>query len=180
MKMKKMLVGLIVVFTSTLVFAQDSSPIKRGYVEFESLSGLYGEPRVEINLGKSMLKLAGDVSKHSNPENAELFEKLDQIRVLVYDIDDDASGALALIDKLTSRIKQEHWAPIVSVNENGEKVRIFMKETDSIMDGLVVMVVGDGDKLRPGKEAVFINVVGELDPALIGKVTNALNVNTGI
>ena len=55
-----------------------------------------------------------------------------------------------------------------------------MKETDGIMDGLVLMVVGNGDRKRPGKEAVFINVVGELDPALIGKVTKALNVDANI
>ena len=44
------------------------------------------------------------------------------------------------------------------------------------MDGLVVMVINNKSD-KDGREAVFINIVGEIDPAQINKVTKSLNID---
>jgi hypothetical protein len=66
------------------------------------------------------------------------------------------------------------------VNDKDERVRVFMKKTDGVMDGLVVMVVGNE---RTGSdevgEVVFINIVGEIDPANVNKVTDSLYIDIG-
>lgn len=141
-----------------------------GLVTFDDLSKEYGEAKVEINLSKQLLGLIGAFSKKENPELSELASNIDSITVRVYNITDDAQAALNLIDKTTKRLKKDSWLPIVSVNEEGEKVRIFSKSTGEVMDGMVVMVVDTNSK-----EAVFINLVGQIDPARIHDLTGALN-----
>ncbi|ABD83152.1 DUF4252 domain-containing protein [Saccharophagus degradans] len=141
-----------------------------GLVAFDDLSNEYGEAKVEINLSKQLLGLIGAFSKKENPELSELASNIESITVRVYNITDDAQAALNLIDKTTKHLRKDNWVPIVSVNEEGEKVRIFSKSTGEVMDGMVVMVVDTNSK-----EAVFINLVGQIDPARINDLTGALN-----
>lgn len=176
--------ALILLFISTLLsstllhtryaYADDITQ-ERGYVEFADLNPVYGEPKVMVNLNKTML---GFVSKlnMSDPATTELISKLKGVRVHVYDMDGNDQPALDLIADVSSSLQAKSWLPIVSVNENGEKVRIFTKLTDDIMDGLVVMAVESDGK----GEAVFINIVGEIDPAQISKVTDSLNIDISL
>ena len=128
-----------------------------------------------VNLNKTML---GFISKlnMSDPESSELISKLKAVRVQIYNMTDNEQPALDLIAKVSNDIKTKNWLPIVSVNEKDEKVRIFTKITDDIMDGLMVMVINNGDASEES-EAVFINIVGEIDPAQINKVTESLNID---
>ncbi|WP_246125286.1 DUF4252 domain-containing protein [Exilibacterium tricleocarpae] len=83
---------------------------------------------------------------------------------------------------MTETLRGDQWQPTVSVNEAREKVRIFVKQTDGLVDGLVVMVVGEADKHHgdTGNEAVFVNIVGEIDPAELGRITKKLNIDVDV
>ena len=161
-------------FISGKTYADDITQ-KRGYVEFTNLDSVYGEPKVLVNLNKTML---GFVSKLnvSDPDTNELISKLEGVRVYVYDIAGNDGPALDLIAEVSKDIQAKNWLPIVSVNEEDEKVRIFTKITDDVMDGLVVMVVENDHE----GEAVFINIVGEIDPEQISKVTDSLNIDVSL
>jgi len=151
--------------------AEDLSE-KPGYVAFTDLSSDYGEPRVLINLNKTML---GFVSKLNvaDTETTELISKLEGVRVHIYDIEGNEQPALDLIASVSKDIQSKNWMPIVSINEENEKVRIFVKMTEDSMDGLMVMLVDSSDE----GEAVFINIIGEIDPDQINSVTESLNIN---
>lgn len=170
-----LLAGFILLNILTTAFASDITQ-ERGYVNFENLEGIYGEPKVMINLNQTML---GFVSKmnSSDPEAAELISKLKAVRVQIYSIDDNEQPALDLIARITQDIKSKDWMPIVSINEKKEKVRVFTKLTNDIMDGLVVMVIKEEDN---NNQAIFINIVGEIDPAQISKVTDSLNIDVDL
>jgi hypothetical protein len=176
--MKKILSAVIFfsssLFISSLAFANDITQ-ERGYVDFASLDSAYGEPKVMVNLNKTMLGFISKINM-SDPEASELIKKLKAVRVQIYNMTDNDQPALDLIAKVSKDIQNKNWLPIVSVNEKGEKVRIFTKITDDVMDGLMVMVVNNSDS-REVREAVFINIVGEIDPAQINKVTKSLNID---
>jgi len=179
--MKKLLSAFIF-FTSSLfigssAFANDITK-ERGYVDFANLESVYGEPKVMVDLNKTMLGFISKINL-SDPEASELISKLKAVRVQIYNMTDNDQPALDLIAKVSEDIKNKKWLPIVSVNEKDEKVRIFTKITDDIMDGLVVMVINNSDS-REEREAVFINIVGEIDPAQINKVTESLNINVDL
>ena len=165
---------LLFILLTPAVKAEDISQ-KRGYVEFTNLESVYGEPKVLINLNKTML---GFVSKlnMADKETAELISKLEGIRVHIYDIKGNEQPALDVITSVSKDIQSKNWLPIVSINEENEKVRIFAKVTDDIMDGLMVMLVDNDNK----GEAVFINIIGEIDPAQINRVTDSLNINVDL
>lgn len=146
-------------------------------LNFDSLRKDYGNPMVEINLSKQLIGLLGSITKHENPELAELTANIENITVRVYQLDSNADKALALVDKTTKALKKDKWEPIISVSESGSKMRIFSKTQNNVMDGLVVMVVGQEPKEgKLGGEAVFINIVGQIDPARIGELTAALDI----
>ena len=54
--------------------------------------------------------------------------------------------------------------------------------TDGNIDGLVIMAVDEeNDDSNHGQpEAVFINIIGQLDPAQVGRVTNSLNIDVDV
>ena len=160
--------GLGVLIASGSVLAKSA-----GHIDFADLSEFYGEPKVEINLSSALIGMVSSLSKKEDPEVAELLSKLEFIKVRVYNLESgNANKAFETVDSVTGLLRKDNWAPIVSVNEPNEKVRIFTKLTDDIVDGLVVMVVDNN-----GGEAVFINIVGEIDPSQVSKVTNSLNMD---
>jgi flagellar hook assembly protein FlgD len=170
-----LLVCIILLNVSSMAFASDISQ-ERGYVDFENLEAIYGEPKVMVNLNQTMLGFVSKMSA-SDPEASELISKLKAVRVQIYSINDNEQPALDLIARVTQDIKSKDWMPIVSINEKKEKVRVFTKLTNDVMDGLVVMVINEEDNAR---EAVFINIVGEIDPAQISKVTQSLNIDVDL
>lgn len=180
--MKKILISAVIflyssLFITNIAFASNITN-ERGYVDFDNLDSVYGEPKVMVDLNKTMLGFISKINM-SDPEAAELISKLKAVRIQIYNITGSDEPALELIAKVSEDIQTENWLPIVSVNEDDEKVRVFTKITDDIMDGLVVMIINNNIK-EEGREAVFINIVGEIDPAQINAVTESLDINVNL
>lgn len=166
----------IIVSTGMLLMSLPVWAGSAGHVDLKDLSSHYGEPKVEINLGASLIGMVSALSQKQDPETADLLSKLEMVKVRVYNIAQQGpDSAFKTVDSITSELRKDNWHPIVSVNEVNEKVRIFTKITNDIVDGLVVMAV-DGNS----GEAVFINIVGEIDPAQVSKVTQSLNMDLGL
>lgn len=140
-----------------------------GYVDFGELMGVYGEPKVMINLGGSILKFVGGMTK-DDPETTALLDKLKGVRINVYSVDGNPAAALQKVSQVKSMLQSGNWEPIVQVNEEGEQVQIFIKFGDDLMEGLTVMAVDD-------TEAVFINIIGQLDPAKLSQVMENFDID---
>lgn len=164
-----------VALSAGLMLASTAWANPAGSIDFADLSAQYGEAKVEINLPKSLINMVGTLSQQEDPEIAEVLGGVDFIKVRVYQLNGEAEAALKTLDTVTSDIRKHNWQPIVSVNEEKEKVRIFSKMTEGVMDGLVVMVV---DQNGPG-EAVFINIVGQIDPNKVGAIADSMNIDLG-
>jgi len=169
--MNKLMTGLFFTLLSLSAIAQeDELKDLPGYVDFGDLSSMYGEPKVIINLGGTMLNFVGLMSKAQSPETSELISKLKGVRVQIYAIDENADAAKSQFATVKGKLKSSGWEPIVQVNEDDEQVLIYIKMKDDNMEGLTVMVVDE-------EEAVFVNVIGQLNPAELGRVMEALDVD---
>ncbi len=149
-----------------------------GQIDFADLSSYYGEPKVEINLSASLMKMIGSFADNEeDPEVGNILSSLESIKVRVYNLNGELEKANSTIDRVSSELKSDSWETLVTVNDNEEnqKVRIFSKSTDNVIDGVVVMVVSPEES--DGGEAVFINIVGEIDPDEIAKVTETLDID---
>ncbi|HKX56533.1 MAG TPA: DUF4252 domain-containing protein [Xanthomonadales bacterium] len=162
--------GLVLSLLAAPVVAQeDALKSLPGYVDFGELQGVYGEPKVMINLGGSILKFVGGMSK-DDPEASELLSKLKGVRINVYSVDGNPDAALEKVSQVKSMLAGSQWEPIVQVNEEGEQAQIFIKLTGDTMEGLTVMAVDDS-------EAVFINIIGQLDPAQLSQVMDNFDID---
>lgn len=140
-----------------------------GYVDFGQLDSIFGEPMVEIAVGKSLLGLVSAFTASEDPEVANLFSRLDGVRVRVFETETMAEGAIDLIKDVASRLSGAGWESVVTVNSADEQVRIFMKMNQDLVEGITVMAVEE-------HEAAFINVIGILDPEELAKVMDHFDV----
>lgn len=173
--LKRNLLLTLATSLTALLLSGPAHALTAGQFDFAELSAQYGEPKVEVNLNENLMQIIGRFADEEDPEVAEILSKLESIKVRVYDLNDELEVANATIDRVSDALKLANWETLVTVNDNEEnqKVRIFSKSTLDVIDGVVVMVVSPE---KDGGEAVFINIVGEIDPAKIAKVTNKMNI----
>jgi len=169
--MNKFVIGLFCTLLSLPAIAQeDELKDLPGYVDFGDLSSMYGEPKIIINLGGTMLNFVGMMSSAESPETSELISKLKGIRVQIYSIEEDVGAAKNQFGEVKGGLKSSGWEPIVQINEDDEQVLVYMKMKEGNMEGITVMVVDE-------EEAVFVNVIGQLNPAELGKVMKTLDMD---
>lgn len=162
-----------VALLSSAAFAQeDELKGYPGYVDFGQLGSIFGEPTVEIAVGKSLLGLVSAFTASEDPEIANLFSRLDGVRVRVFETEQLAEGALDFVKDVSAELSGAGWESVVTVNSADEQVRIFMKMNKDVVEGITVMAV------EP-HEAAFINVIGLLDPEELAKVMEHFDVEVG-
>jgi HSP20 family molecular chaperone IbpA len=144
-----------------------------GYVNFADLSATYGEPKITINLGGTMLNFVSMMSKSDSPETSEMISKLKGIRVQIYSTEENVDVARNQFSQVKGDLKSSGWEPIVQVNEEDEQVLVYMKMDGGNMEGMTVMVVDD-------EEAVFVNVIGQLNPEELGRVMDSFDVDVDL
>lgn len=144
-----------------------------GYVDFGQLSSIFGEPTVEIAVGKTLLGLVSAFTASEDPDVAELFSRLDGVRVRVFETEFLADGAIDTVKGVASQLSSEGWESVVSVNSADEQVRIFLKMNQNVVEGITVMAV------EP-HEAAFINVIGLIDPAELAELMDRLDVDVDV
>lgn len=168
--MKKWMTAVLAATLALPVMAQeDALKDLPGYVSFGELSSVYGEPRVMINVGGAILKFVGAAAKN-DPEAAKILNGLKGVRINVYAIDGNPDAALEQVNTVKGLLQSRQWEPIVQVMEAGEQTQIFMKLEGELMEGLTVMTVSD-------EEAVFINIIGQLDPAQLSAVMDNFDID---
>ena len=73
------------------------------------------------------------------------------------------AGAVDTIKNISTKLSDQGWESVVTVNSADEQVRIFMKLNDEAVDGITVMAVEEN-------EAVFVNIIGDINPEELSKV----------
>lgn len=174
-----LIAAFLAVMGSGPVMAQDwmdTLPSKAGYVDFGNLTELFGdEPKVEVMLGGPLVTFLAEASRQEDPELAKMLDGLTAISVNVYELDEgDRQAARDRVETLAERLRDDRWQRTVRVNEEDSRVHMFMKTEGEEIAGLALMVLG-GDS-----EAVFINVVGNVDPAALGKLAGKFGVSADI
>ncbi len=146
-----------------------------GYVDFGDLTELDGrEPMVEVSLGAALLGFLAAAAREEEPELADALGKLRAIKLTVFELDD--SGVVAARQRAKAIIRQleaDAWEPAVSVRSDDATIHMYMKMNGPSVAGMTVVTVG-GDG-----EAVFMNIVGEIDPAQLGRVASRFGVDLG-
>ncbi|HEV8582682.1 MAG TPA: DUF4252 domain-containing protein [Thermoanaerobaculia bacterium] len=141
-----------------------------GYVPIEKLE-LFPRDKlsVEINIEGALLSLIAAASKVEDPEFASLIGGLKSIKVQAVPLKDvDAATVRGKIGQAVRWLEDRGWKSTLRAREEGEETYIYLKETDGKISGLTLLA------LDPTDEAVVINIVGHIDPAQIGRLSQSV------
>ena len=149
-----------------------SPPLKEqpGYIDFSSLDLFDGpepEASIEIYLKEPLLDLVAAATRSEDADLADMLESLYLIRVQAYQKaegrDLDTSYDYERITARLSSLTLPDWERVVQVREPDQRVQFYVRTEDETIVGLLVLV-GAPD------EFVFINIVGPLDIAQVGRI----------
>ena len=155
-------------FTTSLR-AADAPP---GLVDFGKFTKPTNGELVEINLGSDMISMALQLAGQSQPDFTEALSGLHSIRVSVVGLDDqNRDEVTARMNKVRDGLDARGWQPIVKVQEKKDDVGIYLKTRGKdAIEGVVVTV------LEGRKQAVFINVVGDIKMDKLAALGEKLNI----
>lgn len=147
-----------------------------GYFSFDKIPGIDSEPSVEIDLGPEMMRFFGEATKGAQgAQGTTGLEGVTNVRVRVYEgiTDGGEAEVLKFVDDTSKTLERDGWRSVVRVNDDSERVRIFMKiatsgANEGSIEGMTVMVVDIGGD----NEAVFINLAGTIRPEQLGGVAS--------
>ena len=168
--MRMLTIGVITMLLALSAVAQeDELKTMPGYVAFESLDEVYGEPKVRVNVGGFLLSLMSKAAKN-DPEAAAILEGLEGVRINVYSTGGEVAPAINQLQNAKNMLSNQNWEPIIQVNEDRQNVQVFIKANGEGVQGLTVMAV-DAD------DAVFVNILGSIDPENLGAIMDQFDVD---
>jgi hypothetical protein len=144
-----------------------------GYVDFGQFSPpASGGEFVEVHIKSNLISMAARLVEKSEPDVAELIRGLQLIRVNVIGLDD---GNRAEIEKRVKKIRSEldanGWERVVTAQKKDEDVGVYLKTRGSdAVEGVVVTVI------EGNREAVLINIVGDIKPDKIAVIGERLDI----
>lgn len=183
--MKKILMFSVVMsLIGTVVFAQTGEVYTQhpGYVEFGNFDLFKdADKTIEISIREPLLRFVAKMTAQQDIGLAHLLEKLLLIQVNVFSVEEgQMDAAAALIQETSDTMQTENWYRMVHAKERDEHVEVYMQLNESgVMTGLAVMALGVKEALGVDtNEAVFINIVGDIDPEQLGKLSAKFNIPT--
>jgi len=152
------------------LYAQSLPP---GQVDFGSFTapGL-GAEFVEVNVTSSLISLATRFLEKEQPDVAQLLKGLQLVHVNVIGVNEQNKSDLeARAQKIKKDLESKGWEKIVTAQQRDQNVGVYLKTRDKdTVQGIVVMAV-DGNK-----EAVFVNVVGDIKPDQLSILGDRLHI----
>jgi len=167
MKTRTVPLAILLFSLAPFSFAQNAAGVS-GQFDFGQIPGISSRPSVEINLNSQMLAFVRAAAGSSDPDAEDVLAGIENVRVLVYDLKEEMSAVLEFIDEVSTALEADEWQRVVYVQEETERVSIYVKFNEMAIAGLTLLVADAGG------EAVFANLAGNIDPAKLGGVTQAL------
>lgn len=143
------------------------------YLDNTALRAEYGKPEFHMNIGRGTLWLARLIG-HGDKDFSDLVSHVNSFRIVTYKMNGNPVLAMNAIRDTAVKLQAHDWESIVTVSSEDEQTRILVKLSDDTIHGMVIMSVD------PGDEAVFINISGEITPAMAGKFTRGMNTDVNI
>ena len=166
----KYLVSLLVVLTLLLSGCGITAPRSNdGFADLDSLGFEDTDMTLSLSFGPILLHLAASFIE-DDPATRTLLRNLDGVRVRSYDIVGDGEGVAQRLDAMGSKLRNQGWEPVITVQEAGERALVLVKMDGSHITGLTVMALD-------AHEAVLVNVMGNLPPELFTETIAALDVD---
>jgi len=131
-----------------------------------------GREFVEVNISSSLISLVSHFVEREDADLARLLRGLQAIRVNVIGLDNENRSALAeRVKTVRQQLDSKGWERVVTAQQRDQDVGVYLKtQGGESVQGLTVVVM-EGDK-----QAVFVNVVGDIRPEQVSKLAEKFNI----
>lgn len=174
MRCRTVLSGLFLalMLTTLAVVAAEDLTRDPGFVNFSDL-GLLTDDELDIHVSVKdpLLKLVAEATRENEPELADVLVQLRAIEVYVYTVKESLREAIWKEIRGKARaLEGKGWNPAITIRMRRERGYVFLKLVEGKPVGLAAMYIEDD-------EAVFVNIVGSIDPTKIGRVASRFNID---
>jgi hypothetical protein len=146
---------------------------QKGYLDFGKLpASTTGGEFVEVNVRSNLISMVARLAAKAEPKAAELLRGLHAVHVKVIGLDDgNRPEILKRITEIRNDLDAKGWEKIVSAQKKNEDVAVYLKTRGpEVIEGLVVTVMAGN------REAVLVNIVGDIKVDDIATVAERLNI----
>jgi hypothetical protein len=145
-----------------------------GQVDFGAFSPPKGDGQfVEVNVPTSVITLATQFVGKDDPDVAKVLDGLKLVHVDVIGMDEDNRAEMhKRAQKIRAELAGKGWDRVVTAQEKGKDVSVYLKMGDKGAIQGVVAVVLDGDE-----HAVFANVVGDIKPEQLAMLGDEFHID---
>lgn len=143
-----------------------------GEIDLGKFTPAPGAQFVEVNINSNLIAMAMNFAKKAEPEVVEVLQGLKSVRVNVLGLTEENRAEIQeKVTSLRSQLSQSGWDRVVTVMDKADDVGVFIKTKGAdVVEGLVVTV------LSGNKEAVFVNVVGDIRPDRLAAIGERFNI----
>lgn len=144
-----------------------------GYVEFGDLTQFETTTGVtEVILDAELLSVLATISDDEDPNIMAILDGLKLVKAHVFEVDDSNKDEIKKrVSDIDSKLSNTSWKRIVRTRSDRELANVYIKfNSDKKITGLVVTSFEDDS------DAAFVNIVGQIDLATIGKLGNKFNI----
>jgi hypothetical protein len=173
MRNLKIIFSLIALFAVTLFAQSNDVTNEPGYVDFGDLAQFESTTGVtEVILDEDLLSILAQISTDEDPNVMAILEGLKLVKANVFEVSDETqSGLESRINSIDSRLSGTDWKRIVKTKSEDEIANVYIKHNNNKqIIGLVVT------SMESSGEAAFVNIVGTIDLATIGKLGKQFNI----
>ncbi len=170
----KLLLSIALIFIATLTFGQKNDYTKyKGFVDFGNLEKFEtSEEVVEVVIEEHLLRMVSKMAGKNEPELSNVLDGIKLIKVHSFGVSEENYPELAnIVKSVDKKLMQDGWDRIVKTRSKDEVVSVFiLTSNEENIDGLVVTTV------EKGGEAVFVNIVGDIDLETIGELSDKFDI----
>ena len=140
-----------------------------GFADVDSLDWRQTDQTMALSLGPTVLSMAAAMVE-DDPKTQQILRSLDGVRVKIYKVEPgEAEAVSADMTAMQQALQAQAWEPVVLVQEPGESTFLLVKMEEEEIRGITVLNTD-------GMEAVFVNIMGDLQPEMFTQAIAALNV----
>ena len=161
---------IMLVSTATLQNAHGQTARSEGYVNLRSLGDLddffASRATVEVNVEGALMRMVEAASRLEDPELADLLARLDGVFVLGYELKETTMDQFdQLATDMGDDLADNGWTVVMRTRGTVENTHFYVRLIGDGVAGMVVISVEAGSD-----QAVFVNIVGDIDPEQIGRI----------
>jgi hypothetical protein len=127
---------------------------------------------VEVHIRSNLINMAARLAEKAEPSIADMLRGLKLIRVNVIGLgDENGADVKKRVTKIREDLDAQGWERVVMARQAREDVCVYVKTRgEEAVEGVVVTVI------EADRQAVLVNVVGNLRPEKLAEVGERFNI----